>query len=381
MASRSLNGMLRDWLPAAATVVFVGALALAGCTPPEPLTIGFVGSTSGRTADLGIAGRDAVQLAVERRNQSGGVAGRQVRLLLRDDEQNPEVARRVVRELIDQGAVAIIGPMTSAMAVAVVPVANQTQVLLMSPTVSTDQLTGLDDQFFRVNASTVASARRLAQFLLEQQGTHRLVAIHDIGNRSFTESWLAGFQAGFEQGGGELVGRIGFASGGDTSFLRIARNALATPVDGVVVLANATDTALLSQQIRKLDSRLPITASGWAASDRLIEVGGKAVEGLTLVQDFDRNSGATRYQEFRRLYLERFHREPEAAAVNAFDAGNVVLDALAGRRDLQQGIKEAVLAARHFEGLQEPISFDAFGDVRRKLFVTVVRDGRFTLVR
>ena len=64
MASRSLNGMLRDWLPAAATVVFVGALALAGCTPPEPLTIGFVGSTSGRTADLGIAGRDAVQLSL-----------------------------------------------------------------------------------------------------------------------------------------------------------------------------------------------------------------------------------------------------------------------------------------------------------------------------
>ena len=50
-------------------------------------------------------------------------------------------------------------------------------------------------------------------------------------------------------------------------------------------------------------------------------------------------------------------------------------------RDLQQGVKEAVLAARHFEGLQEPISFDAFGDVRRKLFVTVVRDGRFALVR
>ena len=380
MDRRSFAGRLCDRLRAAA-VVALGGMAFAGCVPSEPLTIGFVGSTSGRSADLGIAGRDAVQLAVEQRNQAGGVGGRQVRLLLRDDEQNPEVARRVLRELIDQGAVAIVGPMTSAMAMAVVPIANQARVLLVSPTVSTDELTALDDHFFRVNTATGDNAGRVAQFLLEQQGTRRLVAIYDTGNRSFTESWLAGFQAAYQQGGGELVQRIGFASGGETAFLTIAREALATPAEGILILANATDTALLSQQIRKLDSRLPITASGWAASDRLIEVGGKAVEGLTLVQDFDRNSGAPRYQEFRRLYGERFHREPDAAAVNAFDAGNVILDALAGRREPQQGVKEAVLAVRQFEGLQEPIGFDTFGDVRRKLFVTVVRDGRFALVR
>jgi len=59
----------------------------------------------------------------------------------------------------------------------------------------------------------------------------------------------------------------------------------------------------------------------------------------------------------------------------------VILDALAGRREPQQGVKEAILAVRQFEGLQEPIGFDTFGDVRRKLFVTVVRDGRFALVR
>jgi len=195
---RSLAGRLCDRLRAA-VVVALGGMAFVGCVPSEPLTIGFVGSTSGRSADLGIAGRDAVQLAVEQRNQAGGVGGRQVRLLLRDDEQNPEVARRVLRELIDQGAVAIVGPMTSAMAMAVVPIANQARVLLVSPTVSTDELTALDDHFFRVNTSTVDNAGRVAQFLLDQQGTRRLVAIYDTGNRSFTESWLAGFQAAYQQ--------------------------------------------------------------------------------------------------------------------------------------------------------------------------------------
>ena len=82
--------------------VMLATLMLAACSPPAPIALGFVGGTSGRAADLGVAGRDAVQLAVDLRNRSGGVAGRQVKLLIRDDEQQPDVAQRVVRELIDQ---------------------------------------------------------------------------------------------------------------------------------------------------------------------------------------------------------------------------------------------------------------------------------------
>lgn len=108
----------RTWVWA---IIGLSIAVLLGCEPPEPIRIGFVGGTSGRVADLGIAGRDAVLLAVELRNQSGGVAGRKVKLLIKDDQQSPEVARRAVRDLIEQGVVAIVGPMTSAMAIAWCP--------------------------------------------------------------------------------------------------------------------------------------------------------------------------------------------------------------------------------------------------------------------
>ncbi|MCP5158283.1 MAG: hypothetical protein H6974_07005 [Gammaproteobacteria bacterium] len=64
------------------------------------------------------------------------------------------------------------------------------------------------------------------------------------------------------------------------------------------------------------------------------------------------------------------------SSVIACDAANVVLDALA-RRQGQQGVKETVLTMRHFEGVQEPIIFNEFGDMKRGLFVAVVRDGQF----
>lgn len=190
---------MRTWAVAA-----LGIAVLLGCgSPPEPILIGFVGGTSGRVADLGIAGRDAVLLAVELRNQAGGVAGRKVKLLIKDDEQQPEVAERAVRELIDRGVVAIVGPMTSAMAIAVVPIADEAKVLLMSPTASTDALAGLDDYFFRVNASTLDNASRIARYHLDQHATRRLAVAYDLRNQSYTESWLEGFRATYVQGGGE----------------------------------------------------------------------------------------------------------------------------------------------------------------------------------
>jgi len=366
----------RTWVWA---IIGLGIAVLLGCEPLEPIRIGFVGGTSGRVADLGIAGRDAVLLAVELRNQSGGVAGRKVKLLIKDDQQNPEVARRAVRDLIEQGVVAIVGPMTSAMAIAVVPIANEAKVLLMSPTATTDDLTGLDDYFFRLNTSARDNASRIARYHVGQNATRRLAATYDLRNKSYTENWLDSFRATYVQGGGEVVKVIGFESGGETTFLQLAQDLLAAPVDGVLIVANSVDTALLCQQIRKLGSRVPIISSEWAATERLVELGGKAVEGVIMAQNFDRNSTAPRYRAFYQAYRDRFHREPGFGGVIAFDAANVVLDALAQRRE-GRSVKETVLAARRFEGVEEPMLFNEFGEVKRRLFITVVRDGQFMVV-
>ena len=366
----------RTWVWA---IIGLGIAVLLGCELPEPIRIGFVGGTSGRVADLGIAGRDAVLLAVELRNQSGGVAGRKVKLLIKDDQQSPEVARRAVRDLIEQGVVAIVGPMTSAMAIAVVPIANEAKVLLMSPTATTDDLTGLDDYFFRLNTSARDNASRIARYHVGQNATRRLAATYDLRNKSYTENWLDSFRATYVQGGGEVVKVIGFESGGETTFLQLAQDLLAAPVDGVLIVANSVDTALLCQQIRKLGSRVPIISSEWAATERLVELGGKAVEGVIMAQNFDRNSTAPRYRAFYQAYRDRFHREPGFGGVIAFDAANVVLDALAQRRE-GRSVKETVLAARRFEGVEEPMLFNEFGEVKRRLFITVVRDGQFMVV-
>lgn len=156
----------------------------------------------------------------------------------------------------------------------------------------------------------------------------RIAATYALSNRSFCENWLENFTAIFTDNGGEIVTTIGFATDKGRTFLDVARQLLAAQPDGVLIVANSMDSALMCQQIRKLDATIPITLADWGATERLLELGGNAVEGVTVVQTFDRDSPAPKYQAFRKAYLDRYQREPGFPGVYAHDAIQVILTAL-----------------------------------------------------
>ncbi len=208
-----------------------------GCKADDPILIGFLAGTSGRVADLGISGRDAAQLAIEQCNQSGGVSGRKVRLIIKDDQQKPEVARQATRELISEGVVAVIGPMTSDMAMAVTPIANDAKILLLSPTATTDFLSDKNDFFSRVVSTTRNYASRGARFLFKSGRMHRVAAAYDLNNRFFSENWAENFKNTFIELGGRIVASVGFDALGDRTFFETAKELLAAQPDGVLIIA------------------------------------------------------------------------------------------------------------------------------------------------
>ncbi len=353
----------------------------AGCSPPEPIRIGFLGNISGRGADLGIAGRDGVQLAIERINQQGGLDGRRIELLVKDDLQDAETAKKMVEELAAQGVTAIIGPMTSVIGTVVAPLVSRLKIPMVSPTVTTEELTGRDDFFFRVTSTTRTYASRNAQYQRREKAMRRVAAVYDLSNRTFTESWLHQFRLAFVAEGGEIVSEKTFTSGQDVSYFDLARELLAARPDGLLIIANSMDSAYFCQQIRKLDGHIAITLADWGATERLLELGGRTVEGVTVVQTFDRDSVKPEYLAYRQAYMDRYKREPGFPGVYAYDATQVVLTAL-GHRQQQMSLKEAILAIREFQGVQGPFAFDEFGDVKRPhVSMSVVKDGRFVVLK
>jgi len=350
-----------------------------GCRNNEPIRLGFVGGLSGRVADLGVAGRNGVQLAVEQCNSAGGIAGRQVELVVRDDEQNPETAKRVVGELIGQRIELIIGPMTSSVAMAVMPQINASQTILLSPTVTTVELGGQDDNFLRVISATTDYASQSARYLYQKLGSRRVAAIYDSGNRSYSEGWLNGFRTVFTAQGGKLVLTKAFQSGRDTLFQPVAQELLASQADTVLIVSGAVDSALICQQIRTLDPGRRIAMSEWAATERFIELAGKASEGVVEAQFMDRNDTSPRYRDFLAAYRARFNQDPGFAGMAGYDAALVALEAYTIRKN-GETLKSVILAKGVFQGVQQTLSFDRSGDANRKTFMAVILNGQYVTV-
>ena len=360
-------------------LIVILASSLTCCSPKEPVKIGFVGGVSGRVADLGIAGRSGAMLAVEMRNQAGGLNGRTIELLVEDDQQDAAQAKAAVQRLIDQKVEAIVGPMTSMVAMATVPIVNQFQIVMMSPTVSTQDLSNIDDYFFRVISSTAEYAHKSADYQASQQGISRVAVAYDLRNEAYCESWLKEYRKAFAAHGGEVILTKPYYSGDDVNFTTLAESLLKVKPDAVVVIANSLDAAMFAQQVRKRDPHVPIATSEWAATERLSELGGSAVEGVMIPMFMDRDSSNPSFLAFRQAYIDRFSMEPGFGGVAAFDATNVVLTALAGKEN-SQTLKQAILSQGSFAGVQTEIRFDKTGDAKRDTYMTTIHNGQFLRV-
>ncbi|WP_210394715.1 ABC transporter substrate-binding protein [Motiliproteus sediminis] len=360
-------------------LALLAAVAVVGCSEAEPYKLGYIAGLSGRVADLGIAGRNGAMLAIEQRNAAGGVDGRKVVLEVRDDAQRAETAVQGATELVEAGVEAIIGPMTSVMAMELVPVINQHGVVMVSPTVTTSQLTGIDDNFLRVIRDTDEYGRRNAEYRFQQLGHRRIAVVYDVRNASYTESWLASFRKYFERQGGEVIKEVTFRSGEEVHFSELAQQLVDAQPDSVQIVSAAMDAALLIHQLRKLAPAMPIATSEWAATEKLLELGGTAVEGVVMAQFFDRSSSTPSYLQFRQAYEERFSQPPGFAEIAGYDAAQVIMTALAEKRD-GESLKEAIVRIGAFKGAQGTVVIDRYGDAQRDTYITEVKNGQFRLV-
>lgn len=361
-------------------MAIIGYLSgIPGCSRPEPVRIGYVGSLTGREAETSVSGRNGVVLAVEQINQAGGINGRPVDLIVKDDQQDESVAVAVDKELIREGVIAIIGHMASAMSLAVLPVINAEKILMISPASSTDALTGIDDYFFRVVNSHRAQTDRLADYAFKTMGMKRMVGITDLSNPEYSGGFCHNFQAEFEYLGGEFIKMVSFSSTPEVLDPDLAQQLIAASPDGLLVVANGHDTAMICQQLKKLGSRIPVISSNWAMTTDLLRYGGQAVEGVTFCSSYDQNSQSLGYVQFRQQFFKRFDVQPDFTALYAYEACRILFKAVEKAQDVY-GLKAAVLQQGVFPGLIWDIAINRFGDAHLGQYLTQVIDGQFRAI-
>lgn len=353
---------------------------LQGCTKEtEPIKIGFAGCLTGRLSDLGVSGRDGVTLAVEQINAGGGINGRLVELIVKDDRQDPEVALQVDRELIHAGAAAIIGHMTSDISLAVLPLMNRKEILMISPTCNSSRLAGIDDHFIMMEAPGRLSSDYLVRYTHKNLGLRTLAGVYDLSNRAFAEDYYTNFKREFEKMGGSFSATETLQSGQTVFYDAIVKRLLSSNPDGVVIVTGALDAAMICQNLRKAGSNIPVVSSSWAMTSDFLQHGGSAVEKVIFAHTYNKEGKQDSFLKFRRQFRQRFGRVPSFGAAWGYEAAQVLFTGLAETASRKK-LKGVILNRHIFQGLQEEIEIDRYGDAKRTCFIFMVSNNQITTI-
>lgn len=146
----------------------------------DPVTVGLYEPLSGPISSSGQQALQGSELAVERINNNGGIAGREVELITADTEASPETAVQRVRAMIQQdGAEIIIGGVSSAVSKAVNQFTATQNVPLMVTASATPDLVQKECKptTFRINTNLIHQQRATAQILLNEGGPTNVAGV------------------------------------------------------------------------------------------------------------------------------------------------------------------------------------------------------------
>ncbi len=361
-------------------LALVASLWLASCSRDgaRPIVLGLAGPFS---QPRGVSMRQAAELAVKEINARGGVRGRPLALRIMDDSGRADVAIRVAESLTDDPeVVAVIGHLTSGTSLAGARVygAGRRPVVMISPSASSPDLSGVSPFVFRVCPTDLSHGAQLARYARQTLGARRagIIYIDDDYGRGLRLS----FAAEFRRLGGTIVEEDPSLTATASLEPYLTRMRQAGSVD-VLILATERGGAelALGDEVR-LGLRWP-TIGGDALTG--IEANGPLAEGLRLSSAYLPDRPGERNAVFVAAYARAYEgQRPDHRGAGAYDIVQLLATRVFPAAGTDRGAVRAYLARiggglPGYDGVTGTIAFDGRGDVPAKpVVIGVVRGGR-----
>lgn len=348
-------------------------LGLVGCEQrKEPIKIGLAINLSGRGGAAGEHIRDGALLAVDEINSQGGIKGRPLQLLVKDDENSDQGIIEADSALLKEKVVAIVGHSYSANTVKAHPLIMASDTLMITAYTATTKLSGQDDLFFRTSVDCQVYGQKTAE-LLKEKGVASVAFLMDMSNSDFVEDYAK--QVGLSFHG--AMSFVKFESRDNVAWQHVTEELLAAQPDAVIMLTEASMTAVAVQLLRDKGFAGPLIGTIWTQSPGLIRVGGPATEGMSIITFIDPDNQRPDYLRFSTHMMEKFNKPGTARSSRAYEMIYVLADALKTVEEINaRSLKNALLQGE-FESVLGKLRFDQFGDVVRPVYEVVVKGGKF----
>lgn len=342
-------------------------LALGACArDAAPIWIGTAGPWD---AGYGQMNKRGIDLALEEINAKGGVRGRPLRLVARNDEGEGVRATSIATEFLENtDIVAVVGHVTSGAMVAAARIYDQ-GLPAVATTVSTPDLSGMSPFVFRVISSDSVNGADLARFA-RRRGFQRAAILYE--NNAYGRGLTEAFSRAFD---GEVLSSDPIPSADSANYEPYVAYLLTRKPEVVFVAGTEGSGKAVLREARRRGLRAAfIGGDGWAGV-----VGDSASNGAYVGTPFTALDSRAEAQRFVRAFRERFRMDPDGHAALAYDATMLIASAIqqAGpsRRAIRDWLASLGPESAH-PGVTGAIRFLPSGDVVGKgIVVTQVRAG------
>ena len=262
------------------------APALIACheapTPaPDPGTIkvGLIASLTGTFSPLGSEDKKAVELAVEQVNATGGLLGRKIELIERNDQTQPDQSVLAFNELKGMDVVAVIGSVFSNSALATEPLAEREKIPYLSLTPAQEQVEPVRPYVFVIPALSSAYAERYLQYI-QAQHISKIAIAHDTKG-AYAVSGYHAMVSLAPKYGVEIVKDEDFEMT-TVDFSPIFTHVRASPAQAFVFWGTGPTGVTAAKQYAAAAMKIPLLMTGSQASRLWLEPVGAAAEGVTV---------------------------------------------------------------------------------------------------
>ena len=388
--------------------VLAGSLVLAaGCGGGaggakggnNELVIGEYGSLTGADATFGTSTKLGVEVAMAEltANKQGKIGGLPVRVVAEDDQGKAEEAANAVQKLINQDRViSVIGEVASSRSLAAAPVCQSNGVPMISPSSTNPKVTQVGDYIFRMCFLDDFQGRSVAQFATKNLGLKRIAILKDVKS-DYSVGLTEFFTNALKEMGGSIIAEQAYTAG-DQDFSAQLTAIKAKNPQAIYIPGYYTEVGLIARKARELGITVPLLGSDGWESEKLIEIGGDALNGSYYTNHWALDEPEPRLQAFLKTFRDQNKgSDPDAIAGLAYDAANVLFGCLdqlstqdpaafaalgsakAGtpeRKAATAKLRDLIANTKNYAGVTGTITLDVNRNASKPLVVLEIKGGK-----
>jgi branched-chain amino acid transport system substrate-binding protein len=295
----------------------------------DTVVIGLVASQNGDLRPWGVDCVAGAQLAIDEFNEAGGLNGKKVELRIEDSASNPEQGKSATEKLISDGALGIIGEVSSSITAQMAQVCFEKGVPIVAVGATNTNLAKTGSNFFRVCYTDDLQGPVMAKFAYESLNL-RKVALFTDNKQDYSKGLSASFRDYFQKLGGEIVDEQ-FYESGQTQFSGQLTNLKSKNPDGLFLSGYFNEVGPIVRQARQAGITVPVMGGdGWDSSE-ILNTGGDAIIGGFFCNHYNNEDDRPQVKDFLSKWKAKYPSNPVPATTMGalgYDATALTLDAL-----------------------------------------------------